>query len=254
MRFELDYATDWASSYINIPYTYTERPAITQWESWRDSHFNSEVTRWANYIDFWMQGGYEESKDKVHDRCLYSDIECKPKAVVDFEHFYQGKPNSEFVKICDVLETSANVAVIAAQAQVCVLESVFEKKELHQGGRPSPDLPPQYKFNMVQFDKMLNRTIELRDKYSAAPWDTDSVAIDLVSILNTYIADVKAEHSIEAGIYLADFVDDYLICPNIDVEDDVCNFMSTKSNHNFFSDTYYPFDFPYWQWLKVRTY
>ena len=106
---------------------------------------------------------------------------------------------------------------------------------------------------MIQHDKMLNQTIELRDKYASAPWDEDSVAIELVRILTNYIANMKGEHSVEAGIYLADFVDSYMICPNADIEDEVCTFMEARANHNFFADDYYPFDFPYWQWLKVRS-
>ena len=56
MRFELDYAADWTSSYLHIPNTYSERPAIDQWIIWRDDRFDKEMNRWVNHVDFWMQG------------------------------------------------------------------------------------------------------------------------------------------------------------------------------------------------------
>jgi len=56
MRFELDYAADWTSSYLRIPNTYSERPAVNQWELWRDSQFKMEMKRWISHVDFWMEG------------------------------------------------------------------------------------------------------------------------------------------------------------------------------------------------------
>ena len=94
MRWELDYSKDWASSYVRIPDTYTERPAVEQWEKWRDGHFNTEINRWSSFVDFWMQGGFQESRNKTHNRCLYSEIECHPKAIIDFDHFYQVRNRS----------------------------------------------------------------------------------------------------------------------------------------------------------------
>jgi len=58
MRFELNYAKDEARSLIRVPYTYTDRPAVTLWEEWRNAHFDAEISRWVNYIDFWMSGAF----------------------------------------------------------------------------------------------------------------------------------------------------------------------------------------------------
>jgi hypothetical protein len=56
MRFELGYSKDWSSSYVRIPYTYTLRPALVDWENWRDDHAEIEINRWTAFVDFWMQG------------------------------------------------------------------------------------------------------------------------------------------------------------------------------------------------------
>lgn len=64
MRWELDYATDWDSSYARIPDTYTERPSVEQWETWRDGNFDREIDEWFRFYDFWMQGGFMEKKMK----------------------------------------------------------------------------------------------------------------------------------------------------------------------------------------------
>ena len=58
MRYELDYAQNWQTSYENIPNTYKERPSVTQWENWRNARANIEIRRWAQFIDFWMSGAY----------------------------------------------------------------------------------------------------------------------------------------------------------------------------------------------------
>ena len=54
IRFELDYAETWAESYTNIPITYKERPAVDDWEIWRDRHFKEEMEHWIKMIEFWM--------------------------------------------------------------------------------------------------------------------------------------------------------------------------------------------------------
>ena len=56
MRFELDYAEDEVRTLTRVPYTYSDRPAVALWENWRDAHFDVEITRWVNFIDFWMSG------------------------------------------------------------------------------------------------------------------------------------------------------------------------------------------------------
>ncbi len=113
--------------------------------------------------------------------------------MIDFDKFYQVHPTSEFYRLDDLLESSANVEVIAAGLRTCALDKVFQTKELHQGGRPTDTLPPQYMFTRDQLELMTNKTIELRDKYSDPRFIDDKVAGELVEILSSYIADLQPE-------------------------------------------------------------
>lgn len=82
MRFELDYSTNWGESYLRIPFIYTTRSAVALWETWRDENFQDELQSYIDFINFWMQGGAGD------DHCA-TDLDCTPKAVLDFDHFYQ---------------------------------------------------------------------------------------------------------------------------------------------------------------------
>lgn len=269
MRWELDYAKDWASSFARIPDTYTERPAVEQWEQWRDRRAKVEADRWYNFIDFWMTGGYMEATNRTHNRCLYSEIDCHPRAVIEFDRFYQENPTEEFYKITDVLEASNNVEIVAAQARVCVLDGVYGRTDLHQGGRPHPDRPPQFRFTVPQFDSILNRTVELINKYSeetdyyeeiepnATQIDhRDVVRKDLVKILDDYYNDNYAEFLQEVIIFLEEYVESRFgttDCASVadPLDSTICSFMKDKDNHDIFIDGFYPDDFPYYNWLDV---
>jgi len=196
MRFELDYAEDEARSLTRVPYTYSNRPAVALWENWRDAHFDVEITRWVNFIDFWMSGG----GTPIHDRCLYSDIKCKPVAVIDFDLFYKVNAIAEFYELRDALEASlegTNAEMVQTSIRQCVFEKVFTTPELHQGNRTQNVLPPQYKFTITQLGHMLGNTTAIRDKYAAAPYDTDPIAINLVHALGEYVFQIAAEYSDE---------------------------------------------------------
>jgi len=139
-----------------------------------------------------------EATNKTHDRCLYSEIDCQPKAIIDFDTFYSEHPTTEFFKISNVLDASSNVEVVAAAARVCVLDAVFDRKDLHQGNRDGTGpQTPQYRYENVMLEKMLNQTTELRDKYATDPWDTEVIAQSLVTILNNYIVQIQAEYLYE---------------------------------------------------------
>jgi hypothetical protein len=200
MRFELNYADGWLSSLARVDFTYTERPAVAQWYAWRNARFDWELSRWAYQIDFWMNGGFSEVLNATHPRCLNEEIECKPKAVIDFDNMYGEKPGADYFTIGQVLDASTNVEVITAQARACVLDKVFERSDLHQGRRPNPDLPAQYRFTAPMLSKMLNTTETLRDKYAAAPWDQDPIAQRLVEILSGYVPNIRTETLFEENI------------------------------------------------------
>ena len=264
MRSELDYAKDWGSSLLRVPDTYTERPDIAAWEAWRDRRFDDEIDRWADYIDFWLLGGLVKASNKTHARCEDIDIECHPKAIIDFDHFYQDRINAELVKISDVLDSSANVEVIASQARVCVLDKVFQRTELHQANRPdSPVTPNQYRFTLPQFDKILNRTVVLVEKFSQNPFALEDTAPDLVYILNEYLTDNYKEYELESKTFLEEWIfnmfgtrkqagtDECTTIITDSVTSQVCQFMSDWSNHDVFTDKHHPDDFPYEKWLEV---
>jgi len=270
MRWELDYARDWQSSFLRIPDTYTERPAVEMWEKWRDGHLKVEMDRWHNFVDFWVTGGFLEWRNETHVHCYRNDINCHPKAIIDFDHFYQEDPTSEFFKITEVLDASPNVEVIAAQARVCVLDKVFNRTELHQANRPYPDRPPMYRFTVPQFDRIMNRTIELIEKFGAeeslafqvvepAPPSYYVILPELLRILDNYNRDNYAEYHLEVDLYLEEWVEDKYgtaDCASLvdSTESTICDFMKHRANHEVFSDGHYPDDFPYEDWLNVSFY
>jgi hypothetical protein len=113
---------------------------------------------------------------------------------------YGEKPGADYFTIGQVLDASTNVEVITAQARACVLDKVFERSDLHQGRRPNPDLPAQYRFTAPMLTKMLNTTEILRDKYAAVPWDQDPIAQRLVEILSGYVPNIRTEKLFEENI------------------------------------------------------
>ena len=56
MKFELLFSNSWYSSYLRIPFVYTHRPPVEDWDLWRDAYFESEMQNWLDFIDFWMEG------------------------------------------------------------------------------------------------------------------------------------------------------------------------------------------------------
>ncbi len=274
MRWELDYSRDWPSSALRIFDTYTERPTVDRWESWRDGRVNIEMNRWHNFVDFWMTGGFLEWKNETHHHCndhvnntAYKEIDCNPKAVVDFDHFYQENPTNEFFKITNVLDGSPNVEIIAAQARVCVLDKVYNRTDLHQANRPFPDRPPQYRFTAPQFTRILNRTIELINKFGSleplpfqlvepTPATFATNAAELVRILESYNLDNVAEYLLELDIYLEEWVEakyGTTDCGTLtdSVDSFICEFMKDKANHDRLTDGFYPDDFPFEDYLEV---
>lgn len=201
MRFELGYSTNYMQSYVRMPNTYTDRPALAAWEGWRDSHIDVEITRWVNFVDFWMQGGVASGSNETVSNCLVNDIDCKPKAVIDFDNFYQIHPTTEFYRLNALLSTSANVELIAAGARTCVLDSVYNTKELHQANRDSTGTninSSDYVFTVDQLELMLSKITELRDKYAAPPYAGDEISQELVTMLSVYINDLALE--IKSGL------------------------------------------------------
>jgi len=262
MRWELDYAKDWLSSWYRQPDTYRERPTVEMWEKWRDAKFNKEIDNWFNFYDFWMSAGFSEDDNSTHANCVNNDIDCQPIAVVDFESLYTDTPTVDFNRIAAVLDASKNVDVIANQARACVVEKVFKRTgqsdlNMHQAARPNPELPMLYKFTLPMFDRIYNRTIELRNKYLQEPHILRPHVDIFVANLNNYIVENEAEFLETVDLYLEDFVEgvfgDINCGTSVGHEYSVCDFMKNKDSHAIFSDGYYPDNFPYEDWLMERT-
>eukprot|EP00558_Chaetoceros_sp_UNC1202_P002952 CAMPEP_0197233934 /NCGR_PEP_ID=MMETSP1429-20130617/1836_1 /TAXON_ID=49237 /ORGANISM="Chaetoceros sp., Strain UNC1202" /LENGTH=320 /DNA_ID=CAMNT_0042692251 /DNA_START=125 /DNA_END=1087 /DNA_ORIENTATION=+ len=196
MRFELDYSSNWAESYARIPFVYTSRPDVATWKGWRDLHFDEELDNWVNYVEFWMEDGlYPDGSFDAH--CT-SDMDCKPKAVIDFDRFYQEHPTTEFYKVDAILGGGTNVEMIAAQARTCILDAVFDKKLLHNANRNGNGPPQSSKtFSTEQLSEMLNRLSELRGKYAVAPHTENPIATELVKVLDEYNAQIGAEYEFQ---------------------------------------------------------
>jgi len=187
MKYELNFATDWESTMRRMSNVYKERPAIQVWNEWRNEHFGAEMRNYVDYIDFWLSGG--EKNGTIDAECETNHIECRPKTVLDFDSFYQTHPTTEFFKLGEILDQTSNVEVIAGEARVCVMDKIFDAKELHQGGRVGTTAP-SIRFTSRQLEYMLLKLTELRDKYQQ---NTDLVVQEAVVILNNYIIQVAAE-------------------------------------------------------------
>lgn len=270
MRFELDYAEDWASSYTNIPSTYKERPAVEDWETWRDAHFEEELNSWIKMVEFWMQGGYDNSTESIHSRCESMEIDCHPKAIIDFDHFYQPGTNSDFSQLCKVFEdsllTSDSVKLISSQLRACALKQVFENPDLHQKGRP--DDGTEYTFTLSQFDDMLRKVTELRDRVYDSYWPTwdpdlgtlyvETTATELVVILEKYIKDIAAKRYLltETVVELAAAqAFGTASCADLDegtTDRESCDYMTNMASHSVLASAYPEQSFPYEEYLQER--
>lgn len=71
LRYEIDYANNWYSTFTRLDYVYTRRPNILVWEGWRDENFAEEIKNWSDYIDFWMQGERKCLASFVSFTCIY---------------------------------------------------------------------------------------------------------------------------------------------------------------------------------------
>ncbi len=127
------------------------------------------------------------------------DLDCYPKAVVDFDRFYQEHPSTEFYKIGKLFDATDNVEVIDRQARACILDAVYMDKSLHHGNRDGNGPPPSYKkFTAPQLDAMIVAVTALKNKYSSGSFAEDPVAQSLVDILDDYIKQDFAEFEYES--------------------------------------------------------
>ena len=268
MRWELDYQNTWQACFHRIKDTYMERPSVRNWEKWRDRKAMWEIDNWFYFYDFWMQAGFMESHNITHFRCNTTNneqyIDCQPKQVVDFDSLYSSAVTDDFQRIGEVLDSSRDVETIASQARACVIHNVFNRTghqdlNMHQASRPNPELNLEYVFTIQQYNRLMNRTVLLRDKFSEEPLSNKPHADNLVNILNRYIDQNYPEFLYTADLYLEEYVNDRFNIRDADcsaLEGDevtICNFMKYKENHAIFFDGFYPVAFPFSYWLRVST-
>lgn len=88
LRYEINYSSSWLESFLLKNNTYTERPSVDAWKSWRDLKFDLEIKLWGQVIDFWMKNGQRKGPNHgiyqdMH--CIYNMDPCTPKAMNKFE-------------------------------------------------------------------------------------------------------------------------------------------------------------------------
>ncbi len=143
-------------------------------------------------------GGKPTGASIQHPRCITNKIDCDPKVVLDFDEFYQENPTVTFFKLSEILDNTANVEIIAAQARVCVLDKVYTDKSLHDASRDgNGPAPTVYRFPSVQLKIIDDKIKGLIAKYESAPWDTNESAQSLVKALRKYQDEVEAETQFE---------------------------------------------------------
>ncbi len=211
VRYELDFSTNTAESRARKNYVYTERAPLSQWQEWRDTHFDDEMDKWCWFIDFWMQGGVRRNsttgEPEVDWHCFHNMMDCTPKAVIRFENLISNNQNigiAEMEKMGAVLDSSPNVNSIDPEIRPCAYREVMGRKNLYNGNRdgkgPANDLKS---FTHQQLNAMRAQMEALRDKYSTGEWLENQNAVDLVEALNGYISDVQDEYDFEVQQYYA---------------------------------------------------
>jgi hypothetical protein len=201
MRYELDYSDGWNKSYIRRNFTYTVSSSNEEWEAWRDSRFDVELSLWSWFIDFWMQNGLrtDGTEDYQDYHCQIHMEECHPKILVQYEKLYNVNKNigqAESEKIARLIESSSNITIIDEEAWPCIYNSVVDRTELFNPNRNGKGPPVDQKgFTCAQLEAMMTEMTLLRDKYSVSPWDQDSVAADLVYALDEYIFSIGKEYN-----------------------------------------------------------
>lgn len=207
MRYELDFSEDWASSLVRIPYIYTGRPSVELWEAWRDENFETELDAYIDHINYWMDGGKNTVTGEFDAECTDNKIDCRPKTVLDFDTFYKENPDTEFYKLGQILEgtytNETSVQLLAAQAQVCALDKVYDTSALRhnnfRNGEGKP-LAPEFRFTSAQLQLMEDKLVEVRNKYVMLMTAEGQLESELVLILNRYIASVTMQKNHEAAI------------------------------------------------------
>lgn len=178
--------------------------------------FDEEIDLWAWHIDYYMEEGSQywdnldfervgqkpfffrddETKPWPKDSHCITDIDCLPKAVVSYEKLRKhGEGPGQLRKMAEALRDKKEMTVIADEAIECVwFETFIHASAPNNDNRDHGSLPREsYHFTLDQLQKIANKLQFMKDKYSSDPWVNVTIAEDLVSAFNDYIAEVGEE-------------------------------------------------------------
>jgi hypothetical protein len=209
MRYELDFSDNWDKSYSRKEHTYTGRPLLHNWYTWRNNNWFKELNRWSWYIDFWMSGGMIRNVTGIPEYDWHCEgerhLNCVPRTVIHFEKLYSEDEQtgvSEALRLASALDGSPNVTVIAPEARPCIYKEVMARPEFYNKNRDGKGSDPDLMtFHYTHLDYYWRRLEEYKDKYSTGEWLQNENAKILVQILDSYIEEISVEYEYLAGDY-----------------------------------------------------
>jgi len=211
---EIDYAHTWELAYDEIPNVFTRRAPMEDWLKWRDYRFDAEIILWGYHIDFYMSGGEQYWYDEDFERngqypfrllndtdrpwkksyhCVH-ECDCYPKDVISYERLKEVTtgPN-ELRKIANVIRGKAGIDVIPDDAIDCIWHDTWVKTPNNNNDDRLGPPREAYNFTIPQLEKINDKLVEMRDKYSTGSWVNNSNAIALVENFASYIDGVTDE-------------------------------------------------------------
>jgi len=179
---------------------------------------------WGYMIDFYMENGTQywhdldfartghrplffrnETEDPPDEwpkdpRCT-DCMDCFPRAVVSFENLMNPLTGSdELTKVAHVLRNKTGMTVLPDEAIPCVWGQTWNYNSApNNDNRETNDDPDRaelgdYGFTMEQMEDIISKIQKYRTKYSTGPqWTNNTIAQDLVSILDMYLEDLEDE-------------------------------------------------------------
>lgn len=238
LLYEIDYSTDWETSYSKKHKVYTLRPPVSDWEYFRDERFDEEMHWWAWYIDFWMEGGvyrdilthqladfswwerivmphgvkYPDLETFIppasptrHYHCVLDIDECTPVAVLSYENLKDPtKGPLEAEKFSSKLQGKEGISLIEEEARLCVWRELFVNYKGYRTDdnrkKYSGPTEGEYIYTLPQLEKMKSVMEYTRDKYQGSTWASNQLAQDLVGYVEGYILDIQKEiQSLQSG-------------------------------------------------------
>ena len=233
LLYEIEYSDSWIWSYLRQYESYTKRPPIEDWITWRDTRFDIEIKKWGWFIDFWMEGGVlrdmltneyttsdhfrrltqptmyaspelsaaQEALGNVtaafDDHCI-EDLDCNPVAIASFERMVNPETGpSEMERFVTVIDGKLSWPLINQTARECVWhQMIIEGNGFANTYHDRDDEGPsedQFNFTLPQLLEIQEELQRVRNKYSGASWANNTIAQSLVGYVEEYLANNTAE-------------------------------------------------------------